>query len=202
MALDNPVANSNSSCADSSLRSRVTKRPARIVREILRARWFIVYLTTVVGLIWFYEFRPVGQAWTGIQGTWRIVQGEIPDEKLGESYFQVAGSETWLVYPDSDGWGVQRSRIAVKPADGFFLVKRAFGFDSGNTRETEYIVFRRDDELYIIRGLAEFDPVKERTVEKLRSVESLPDDARESIKEYLRRADAESPGTTSNFEQN
>jgi hypothetical protein len=86
-----------------------------------------------------------------------------------------------------DKWEVQRSRITVRPADNFFVVRRAFGFDYGNTRETEYILHIKNDEMYILRGLARLDSVRENTVEKLRSVDSLPDGARDSIQEYLHR---------------
>ncbi len=122
-----------------------------------------------------------------IQGTWRVVEGVIPNERLGEAYLHVDDNETWFVYPLSGKWDVQRSHITIRPADGFFVVRRAFGFDYGNTRETEYIVCLKNDELYVLRGLARLDSVRENSIEKLRSVDSLPTDARKSIQEYLER---------------
>jgi hypothetical protein len=111
----------------------------------------------------------------------------IPNERLGKSYLHVDDNETWLVYPLSGEWNVQRSRITVRPANGFFVVSHAFGFDYGNTRETEYIVYQKNDELYILRGLAQLDSVKQNKIEKLRSGDSLPSDAMQSIQEYLDR---------------
>jgi hypothetical protein len=46
--------------------------------------------------------------------------------------------------------------------------------------------------LYILRGLARLDAVKECKIEKLRRVHGLPDDARESIQAYLNRIAARS----------
>lgn len=126
-----------------------------------------------------------------IQGTWREVDGMIPNERLGDSYVHVDDNESWLVYPLNGEWNVQRSRIRIRPADGFFIVRLAFGFDHGNTRETEYIVYMKNDELYILRGLARFDTVKRNTIEKLRSSGSLPSDAMQSIQEYLERNSTE-----------
>ena len=114
-----------------------------------------------------------------------MVEGVIPDERLGKSYMQIDDNETWLAYPLSGEWNVQRNRITISRADNFFLVRRAFGFDHENTRETEYIVCLKNDEMYILRGLARLDSVRENTIEKRRRVDSLPTDAQERIREYL-----------------
>jgi hypothetical protein len=138
-------------------------------------------------MIWWYEFRPTTLASQNFQGTWRIMEGIIPDERPGESYLHVDNNETWLLYAGRDGWNIQRSRIKLRPAENFFVVERAFGFDYGNTREAEYIVCLKNDDLYTVRGLARFDPVREYTIEKLRRVDSLPTDATDSIQQYLDR---------------
>lgn len=168
--------------------------PARtgFVRAILKFRWLLLYTATVTTMIWWYEFRPARIASQRIQGTWRQIEGLIPNERLGDAYRHVDENEAWLAYPFCGEWNVQRSRITIRPADGFFVVRRAFGFDYGNTRETEYVVFLKNDELYILRGLARFDSVMENTVEKLRRIDALPTDARQSIHQYLDEIQTES----------
>tara|TARA_R110002020_G_scaffold53838_7_gene150172 strand:+ start:509 stop:988 length:480 start_codon:yes stop_codon:yes gene_type:complete len=151
-----------------------------------------MYGVTVATMIWWYEFHPVQLAEREIQGTWRAVEGVIPDERSGDSFLHVKDNETWLVYPLGDKWEVQRSRITVRPADNFFVVRREFGFDYGNTRETEYIVHIKKDEMYILRGLSRLDSVRVNTIDKLRSGDSLPDGASISIQEYLQRVTNES----------
>ncbi len=156
-----------------------------MMRAIVKLRWVFLYAITVLTIIWWYEFRPAQLASWKLQGDWQSVEGVIPNEQLGESYLHIDDNETWFVYPASDKWNVQRSRITLKQADNFFVVRRSFGFDYGNTRETEYIVCFKNDEVYMLRGLARLDSVKERSVEKLRRVDSLPDKAMECIREYL-----------------
>jgi hypothetical protein len=163
----------------------------------------ILYVATIAALLWWYEIRP---AWMGsrqLQGTWREIEGVMPNERLGESYFHVNDDETWFVYPRNGKWDVQRSRIAIRPADHFFVVRRAFGFDYGNTRETEYVVFLKNNELYVLRGLSPFDPVTECTIEKRSRVDSMPGDAAESIQAYLNRiapapSDEQAPAVENN----
>lgn len=160
---------------------------ARILRASFRFFWPVLYLTTVAGMIWWYEFRPTVQVSRTIQGTWQTVEGMIPNEQRGNSYLHIDGNDSWFVYPFRDEWQVHRSRINVRPAEHFFVVRRSFGFDYGTTREREYVLHLKNDAMYILRGLARLDSVMERSIEKLRSVDSLPDDAKASIQKYLQR---------------
>jgi hypothetical protein len=93
---------------------------------------------------------------------------------LDEVYFHVVGSDTWLTYPRRSKWTASRSRISIRPADDFFIVRREFGFDYGNTRETEYIIRLANNRLYLVRGMAALDSMMERKIEKLRSIKELP----------------------------
>ncbi len=156
-------------------------------KALVRARWLILYVVTVAALLWWYEIRPASVASRQLQGMWRALEGTTPNERFRDSYLHVHDDETWLLYPFADKWNVVRSRITVRPADNFFVVQRAIGFDYGNTRETEYIVCLKNDELYLVRGLAQFDPAMQNTIEKLRRVDSMPEDALEAVEAYLDR---------------
>lgn len=158
-------------------------------------RWVLLYAITVSAMVWWYEFRPAWNAARQIQGNWCEVEGRIPDERLGDSFMQITGDDTWRVYPFHGQWEVQRSRITVRPAENFFVVRRAFGFDYGTTRETEYILCIKGDGLYVLRGLATLDSVRDYTAVKLQRVDSLPDGAGDSIREYLERLSAASSVT-------
>ncbi|MCA8988562.1 MAG: hypothetical protein KDA78_13015 [Planctomycetaceae bacterium] len=145
--------------------------------------WMFLYVGTVAGIVWWYEYRPMQQATQKIQGTWQFVEGNIPQEKAQEMYLQIEGDRTWLVYPFQDEWHSQLSQIKLKPAENFFLVDRTFGFGQKNLRESEYYLYLKNNDLYLINGLARMDRARERKIEKLKSVESLPDNAAKSMQE-------------------
>lgn len=152
---------------------------------LFKIRWILLYVFTISALIWWYEFRPIQTASMKMQGDWQWSEGKLPNEQLLEKYLHVDKSESWFVYPLRDEWHVQRNRLTINRADDFFVVRRAFGFDHGTTRETEYVVCLKNDGLYILRGLTRLDSVLTPSVEKLRSVRSLPDNAKKEIEEYL-----------------
>lgn len=158
-----------------------------IMRTLLRWGWPLLYAATVVALIWWYEFRPARWGLNDLQGTWRAVTGEPPEERSVDSYCFVDGEDEWFVYDFEGGWRVQRNRISIRPAENFFVVRSAFGFDYGTTREADYFVYLKNDTLYEIRGLADLDPMNAGEIRKLRRTDSLPDVARTAIREYVER---------------
>jgi hypothetical protein len=166
---------------------------ADVVRTLRRFGWPILYVTTVAAMLWWYEIRPANNAVEQMQGAWQVVEGEFPDQQFTDDYLYIDRNETWSVYPKPDRATVHRSRIEVRPADNFFVVRRAFGFDYGNTRETEYIVCLKNHQLYILRGLAQLESVRKTSVEKLRRVDALPDEVEQSIKKYLDRIERAAP---------
>ncbi len=155
-----------------------SNRPVRRRRKILG--WLLLYAATVAGIVWWYEIRPSQRAHRQLQGTWQYTEGMGHEERLKEVYFQVVGSDTWLTYPLRAKWIASRSRISIRPANDFFIVRRESGGEYGggrNTRETEYIIRLANDRLYFVRGMATLDPMQERKIEKLRSIEQLPPEA-------------------------
>jgi hypothetical protein len=84
---------------------------------------------------------------------------------------------------------IHRSRVEIRPADNFFVVRRSFGFDYGhrNPRETEYVVCLKECKLCLVHGLATLDSVTEKSITELRSIDDLPADAKRAIDNYLKR---------------
>ena len=151
---------------------------AKTLVAVRRFGWLLLYTVTILGIIWWYKIRPSWEAHRQLQGTWQFTEGFVHEERLKETYFQVVGSETWLTYPLRSKWTGSRSRISVQPADDFFIVRREIGSDYGrNIRETEYIVRLANDRLYLVRGMATLDAMKERKIEKLRRIKQLPPQA-------------------------
>ena len=143
--------------------------------------WSLLYILTIATLVVWYEFWPVWNVQQQLQGAWQYTTGFSSEERLEDSYFQVNGRETWLTYPFRQKWQAQRSRIRIRPANDFFIVRREFGFKTVNTRETEYIMRLVDGKLYLVRGMARLDAMRERKIEKLRRIEQLPEVARAAI---------------------
>ncbi len=141
--------------------------------------WLLFYAGSVAGVIWWLQVRPTWDAMRQLQGVWQYTTGVGPEERLDEVYFQVVGSETCLTYPLRGKWTANRSRISIRPADDFFIVRREFGFR--NKRETEYIIRLANDHLYLVRGMAKLDAMRERSIEKLRSIKELPAPAQRTI---------------------
>lgn len=171
--------------ADSPEQARPASR--RFRRFVFLLRWPMLYLATIAAIIGWYEVGRGELAASEMEGTWRVVEGEFDAEEFTDSHLFVSGNETWFGYPADGSWQVQRSRISVKPANDFYLVTREFGFDYGNTRSTEYILFRKGDQLYILHGLARLDSVRDYSAQKFRRVEQLPAEAVDAIDAYLLR---------------
>ena len=150
-----------------------------------RLFWPVLYLATVAGLIWWYEFWPAWHAKRQLQGTWRQVKG-VPSQPQ-ESLLSIEGNQSWFLYPRQDQWQAVRSRISIKKADNFFTVRRAVGFDYGTTRETEYIVCIKDERIYILRGVAMLAPETTPSVDKFFIEKDPPSAALDAIREYLER---------------
>lgn len=171
----------------SGLSAGETPARGRFARLVSRSFWPILYVVTIVVIVWWYESGAGVLASSRMQGVWQQVEGEAHLETLTDNRFLIDGNETWFTYPMEDDWTVLRSRISIRPADGFFLVKRTFGFDWGNTRETEYIVFLRGNQMYLLHGLAKLDPMREYRATKYRRADQVPDEVSEAIDDYLVR---------------
>jgi hypothetical protein len=155
---------------------------------IKRIAWPVAYVITVAMILSWYEFlRPVFFA-QQLQGSWREVKGGLTGEEYTDLHLRIEGDETWLTYPRDDEWKVLRSRISIRPSHDFFHVTREYGFDSRrNPQTTEYFLYKRNDQLYILRGIARLDPIQLPTVEKLLRVTDIPDKAEEAIETYLKK---------------
>lgn len=143
--------------------------------------WWFLYTMTVATLVMWYQVWPAWKVSRQLQGSWQYTAGFGGDEQLEETFFHVNGRDTWLAYPFRDQWQAQRSRIRIRPANDFFIVRREYGFHTVNTRETEYIVRCVNGNLYRIRGMARLDAMRERKIEKLRRIQQLPAGAADAI---------------------
>jgi hypothetical protein len=169
-----------------------TRRTSRIsIPSVVRKSiWPLVFTITVAALIWRYEFRPLQEATSQLQGTWRLAVGAPPNERREDSFIYFDENESWDAYQNQDSWRADRSRISLERAENFFLVRRSFGFDYGTTRETEYVLFLKGDRLYVLHGLADLDPVQQGEIRKFWRTDALPDAASDAIRESLERARA------------
>lgn len=192
------VANSDSVASASANRtSAQTDRPPaspdaaapnpKRSRLLFLIPWLLIYVTTVVGMYWWYEIRPRTQATQQLQGTWQLQDGDRFNPQAQEIYLHIDGDEAWWAYPQPDGWFLSRSRIQLKMTDEFFVVDRAIGFDYGTTRESEFIVYLRNGRLYTVRGLAKLDPADEFEIQQLHRTDNLPASAKQAVAEYLER---------------
>lgn len=172
--------------------TETTIRPARdkIASVVKKSIWPIAYTLTVATLIWRYEFRPLQEASNQLQGTWQASVGAPPNERRKDSFIHFDGNESWYAYQHLDAWRANRSRISLERAENFFLVRRSLGFDYGTTRETEYVLFLKDDRLYMLHGLADLDPVRQGEIRKFWKTDVLPEAASDAIRASLERARA------------
>lgn len=151
-------------------------------RQFWNWRWPLLYVLTLAAVIWWYEFRPAMQARQMLQGSWQRTEGVVPDEKRLDTYFHVRGDETFFTYQSSKGWQASRSRVELEPLRDAYLVRRQFGYDyGGTTRENEYIIYLKDDRLYMIHGLATLSPTLKRDIAKLYRVDTPPKGAIDAI---------------------
>ncbi len=153
-----------------------------------RMAWPVAYIVTVALIFSWYEFvRPLFFAHE-LHGSWRQVKVGPAGEDFKSTHLRVDGEETWLAYPVDELWEVQRSRVLIRPSYDFFHVTREDGFDSKrNVRTIEYFLYKRNDQLYILRGVARLDPIQLPTIDKLIRVDDIPDDAKAAIATYLEK---------------
>lgn len=118
------------------------------------------------------------------------MKGKPAGEEFIDTHLRVEGNETWLLYPNDELWTVQRNRVSIRPSHDFFHVTLEHGFDlKRNVQTAEYFVYRRDDQLYILRGIAKLDPIRLPAVNKLIRVDDIPYKAEEAIAKYLEKLD-------------
>lgn len=153
-----------------------------------RIAWPVAYIVTVALVFSWYEFiRPVFFA-QQLHGSWREVKVGPAGEDFTDVHLRVDGAEKWLAYPIDELWEVQRSRVSIRPSHDFFHVTLEHGFDSRrNTQTLEYFLYKRNDQLYILRGIARLDPIRLPTVEKLVRVDDIPDKAKKAIATYMEK---------------
>lgn len=178
----------NLDSTDDSTNAPMNKQTQQI--SLKRIAWPVAYVITVTLIFGWYEFlRPAFFA-QQLHGSWREVKGGPADEEFTDTHLRFDGNETWLTYPNDESWTVQRSRVSIRPSHDFFHVALEHGFDSRrNVQTAEYFVYRRDDQLYILRGIAKLDPIRLPTVNKLLRVDDIPDKAEEAIAKYLEKLD-------------
>ena len=173
------LRDSTAAVEESSTQNRGVMRRFRVPWR--RVAWLAVYAITILGLLWWYEVRPIWQAHLALQGDWQFTKGFPPEEQRTDSYFHVNGFNTWHGFPRGTAWHTHESRISLRPARDFYIVRRQYGFGMQNLRETEYVIRLNGDRLYMLRGMARLDPVKTRSIDKLERVDELPPTLQERI---------------------
>lgn len=178
----------NLDSTDVSTNAPMNKQTQQI--SLKRIAWPVAYVITVTLIFGWYEFlRPVFFA-QQLHGSWREVKGKPAGEEFIDTHLRVEGNEIWLIYANEELWTVQRNRVSIRPSHDFFHVTLEHGFDlKRNVQTAEYFVYRRDDQLYILRGIAKLDPIRLPTVNKLLRVDDIPDKAEEAIAKYLEKLD-------------